>query len=62
MGQTIKVYTDHKILIQYPLGLASDGVYQLRSLLEECGHEIVHMHPQILSPMQSQDWNMALAK
>eukprot|EP00804_Cyclotella_cryptica_P020336 CCRYP_014056-RA/>CCRYP_014056-RA protein AED:0.35 eAED:0.35 QI:87/-1/1/1/-1/0/1/82/69 len=36
-GQQIKVYTDHKNLIQDALGLTSDRVYRLRLLLEEYG-------------------------
>ena len=42
-GQRIKVYTDHKNLIQDALGLTSDRVYQWRLLLEECGAEIIHI-------------------
>ena len=40
-GQRIKVYTDHKNLIQDALGLTSDRVYRWRLLLEEYGPEIV---------------------
>ena len=42
-GQKIKVYTDHKNLIQDALGLISDRVYQWRLLLEEYGPNIVHI-------------------
>jgi hypothetical protein len=42
-GQQIKVYTDHKNLIQDALGLTSDRVYQWRLLLEEYGPEIIHI-------------------
>ena len=42
-GQKLKVYTDHKNLIQDALGLTSDGVYWWRLLLEEFGPEIVHI-------------------
>eukprot|EP00804_Cyclotella_cryptica_P016109 CCRYP_004225-RA/>CCRYP_004225-RA protein AED:0.35 eAED:0.35 QI:90/-1/0/1/-1/0/1/0/97 len=42
-GQQIKVYTDHKNLIQDALGLTSDRVYRWRLLLEEYGPEIVHI-------------------
>eukprot|EP00804_Cyclotella_cryptica_P016364 CCRYP_009917-RA/>CCRYP_009917-RA protein AED:0.42 eAED:0.64 QI:0/0/0/1/0/0/2/0/103 len=44
-GQQIKVYTDHKNLIQDALGLISDRVYRWRLLLllEEYGPEIVHI-------------------
>jgi TusA-related sulfurtransferase len=42
-GQKLKVFTDHKNLIQDALGLTSDRVYQWRLLLEEYGPEIVHI-------------------
>eukprot|EP00804_Cyclotella_cryptica_P019249 CCRYP_006145-RA/>CCRYP_006145-RA protein AED:0.47 eAED:0.41 QI:0/0/0/0.5/1/1/2/0/578 len=42
-GQQIKVYTDHKNLIQDALGLTSDQVYRWRLLLEEYGPKIVHI-------------------
>jgi hypothetical protein len=42
-GQRIKVYTDHKNLIQDALGLTSDRVYRWRLLLEEYGPEIVYI-------------------
>ena len=42
-GQVIKVYTDHKNLIQNALGLTSDHVYQWRLLLEEYGPKIMHI-------------------
>ena len=44
-GQQIKVYTDHKNLIQDALGLTSDRVYrwQLLLVLEEYGPEIIHI-------------------
>eukprot|EP00804_Cyclotella_cryptica_P024211 CCRYP_013250-RA/>CCRYP_013250-RA protein AED:0.27 eAED:0.22 QI:0/0/0/1/0/0/2/0/188 len=42
-GQRLKVYTDHKNLIQDALGLTSDRVYQWRLLLEEYGPEIVYI-------------------
>ena len=42
-GQKIKIYTDHKNLIQDALGLNSDRVYRWRLLLEEYGPEIVHI-------------------
>jgi hypothetical protein len=42
-GQTIKVYTNHKNLIQDALGLTSDRVYQWRLLLEEYAPEIVYI-------------------
>eukprot|EP00804_Cyclotella_cryptica_P024810 CCRYP_001758-RA/>CCRYP_001758-RA protein AED:0.30 eAED:0.11 QI:0/0/0/1/0/0/2/0/213 len=42
-GQRLKVYTDHKNLIQDTPGLTSDHVYQWRLLLEEFGPEIVYI-------------------
>jgi hypothetical protein len=42
-GQRLKVFTDHKNLIQEALGLTSDRVYRWRLLLEEFGPEIVHI-------------------
>ena len=42
-GQKLKVYTDHKNLIQGALGLTSDCVYWWRLVLEEFGPEIMHI-------------------
>ena len=42
-GQRIKVYTDHKNLMQDALGFTSDRVYHWRLLLEEYGPEIVYI-------------------
>ena len=42
-GQIIKVYTDHKNLMQNALGLTSDRVYRWRLLLEEYGPEIIYI-------------------
>ena len=42
-GQRIKVYTDHKNLVQDALGLSSDCVYHWRLLLEEFGPNIVYI-------------------
>ncbi len=42
-GQSIKVFTDHKILTQGALGLTSDQVNQWRLLLEEYGPNIVYL-------------------
>ena len=42
-GQQIKVYTDHKNLIQDVLSLTSDRVYRWWFLLEEYGPEIIHI-------------------
>ena len=36
-GQRLKIFTDHKNLIQDALGLTSDRVYQWRLLLEDYG-------------------------
>jgi hypothetical protein len=43
VGQTIKVYTDHKNLTQDALGLTSDRVYRWQLLLEEVASEIVYI-------------------
>ncbi len=40
-GQKLKVFTDHKNLIQDALGLTSDRVYQWRLLLKEYSPEVV---------------------
>ena len=42
-GQRLKVYTDHKNLIQDALGLTSDCVYRWRLLLKEFGPKIVYI-------------------
>eukprot|EP00804_Cyclotella_cryptica_P019200 CCRYP_006116-RA/>CCRYP_006116-RA protein AED:0.37 eAED:0.06 QI:0/0/0/1/0/0/2/0/360 len=42
-GQRLKVYTDHKNLIQDALGSTSDRVYLWRLLLKEFGPEIVYI-------------------
>ena len=42
-GQKLKVFTDHKNLIQDALGLTSDRVYWWRLLLEEFGPKIMHI-------------------
>ncbi len=42
-GQTLKVFTSHKNLIQDALGLTSDRVNPLRLLLEEYGAKIMHI-------------------
>eukprot|EP00804_Cyclotella_cryptica_P019470 CCRYP_006636-RA/>CCRYP_006636-RA protein AED:0.47 eAED:0.67 QI:0/0/0/1/1/1/2/0/286 len=42
-GQKITVYTDHKNLMQDPIGLTSDLVYRWRLLLEEYGPAIVYI-------------------
>ncbi len=43
MGQTIKVYTDHRTLTQDALGLTSDRAYHWQSLLEKFAPEIVYI-------------------
>ena len=42
-GQMLKVFTDHKNLIQDAHGLTSDHVYWWRLLLEEFGPKIMHI-------------------
>ncbi len=42
-GHRLKVYTDHKNLIQDTLGLTSDRVYQWRLLLKEFGPKMVYI-------------------
>ena len=42
-GQRMKVFTEHKNLIQDALKLTSDRVYQWRLLLEEFGPKIMHI-------------------
>ena len=42
-GPKLMVFTDHKNLIQDPIGLTSDRVYRWRLLFEEYGPEIVHI-------------------
>ena len=42
-GQKLRVFIDHKNLIQDTLGLTSDRVYQWRLLLEEFGPDVVHI-------------------
>eukprot|EP00804_Cyclotella_cryptica_P029463 CCRYP_011269-RB/>CCRYP_011269-RB protein AED:0.46 eAED:0.43 QI:0/0/0/1/0/0/3/0/281 len=42
-GQRLTVFSDHKNLIQEPVGLTSDGVYRWRLLLEEYGPEVIHI-------------------
>ena len=42
-GQRLKVFTDHKILIQEAFRLTSDHVYRWRLHLEEFGPKIVHI-------------------
>jgi hypothetical protein len=41
--QSIKVFTNHKNLKRYALGLTSDRVYQWRFLLEEYAPEVIHI-------------------
>ena len=42
-GQRIKVFTDHKNLMQNALGMTSDSVYRWRLLLEEYGPVIEYI-------------------
>ena len=42
-GQRIKVFIDHKNLMQNALGMTSDRVYRWRLLLEEYGPEIEYI-------------------
>ena len=42
-GQWIKVYTDHKNLVQDTLGLLSDRIYRWQLLLEEFGLNFVYI-------------------
>eukprot|EP00804_Cyclotella_cryptica_P003901 CCRYP_015772-RA/>CCRYP_015772-RA protein AED:0.38 eAED:0.38 QI:0/0/0/1/0/0/3/0/296 len=66
-GQQIKVYTDHKNLIQDALGLTSDQVYQWRLSLEEYGPEILHIkgiHNNVadaISRLDSESINLVFA-
>ena len=48
-GQRLKVYTDHKNLIQDALGLTSDRAYHWRLPLEEFGPKIVYIKGTDLS-------------
>ena len=43
LGQRLKVFTNHKNLIQDALGLTLDRVYRWRLVLEEYGPKIVHI-------------------
>ncbi|KAL7474818.1 hypothetical protein ACHAW6_000769 [Cyclotella cf. meneghiniana] len=43
LGQILKVYKDHKNLIQDALGLTSDRVYGLRLNLKEYGPKIMYI-------------------
>eukprot|EP00804_Cyclotella_cryptica_P025111 CCRYP_012972-RA/>CCRYP_012972-RA protein AED:0.26 eAED:0.46 QI:0/0/0/1/0/0/3/0/280 len=47
-GQRLKVYTDHKNLIQDALGLRSDRVYQWRLLLEDFGPKLFIIKAHIM--------------
>eukprot|EP00804_Cyclotella_cryptica_P021801 CCRYP_000786-RA/>CCRYP_000786-RA protein AED:0.24 eAED:0.27 QI:0/0/0/1/0/0/2/0/177 len=47
-GQRLKVYTDHKNLIQDALGLTSDRVYRWRLLLEEFGLKLFTLKAHII--------------
>ncbi len=59
-GQTIKVYTGHKILTQEPLGLTSEWVYHWRLLLEEFSSEIAYIkgiHNMVADAISWLDYN-----
>jgi hypothetical protein len=59
-GQTIKVYTDHKNLIQDALGLTSDRVYRWRLLLEEFAPKIVYkkgIHNMVADAISRLEYN-----
>ena len=43
LGNRIKVYTDHRNLIQDAIGLTSEHIYQWRLLLQEYGPKIMHI-------------------
>ena len=62
-GQLIKVYTDHKNLMQDALGLTSDRVYRWRLILEEYGPEIVYIkgiHNTVADAISRLDFNPQL--
>jgi hypothetical protein len=59
-GQSIKVFTDHKILSRDALGLTSDRVYQWRLLLEEYAPKIIYskgIHNTIADAILQLDYN-----
>ena len=56
-GQSIKVYTDHKNLMQNALGLTSDRVYQWRLLLEEYGLEIKGIDNTVADTLSRLDYD-----
>jgi hypothetical protein len=59
-GQTVKVYTDHKNLTQYALGLTSDRVYCWQLLLEGFAPEIVYIkgiHNTVADAISQLDYN-----
>jgi hypothetical protein len=58
--QTIMVYTDHKNLTQYALGLTSDRVYHWQLLLEEFAPKIIHIngvHNTVADAISCLDYN-----
>ena len=64
-GQRIKVYTDHKNLMQEALGMTSDRVYRWRLLLEEYGPEIVYIkgiHNSVADAISRLDYNASEVK
>ena len=62
-GQKLKVFTDHKNLIQDALGLTSDRVYRWRLLLEEFGPKsCTSKASKIQLPMPSLDSTLVQSK
>ena len=62
-GQRIKVYTDHKNLMQDAFGMTSDRVYRWRLLLEEYGPEIVYIkgiHNTVADAISRLEYNPVL--
>ncbi len=60
LGQTIKVFTDHKNLSHDALGLISDRVYCWWLLLEEFAPEIVYIkgiHNMVTDAISWLDYN-----
>ena len=60
-GQMMKVYIDHKNLIQDTLSLTFNQIYWWMMLLEEYAHELCTFRTSaILSPMQFLEWILDL--
>jgi len=59
-GQKIRIFTDHKNLMQDALGMTSDRVYRWRLLLEEYAPEIVYIkgiHNTVADTISRLDYN-----